>query len=197
MRKRLDMDIKQALEWVYHDQKMEPLYPRRRGAKLKVQPTSVRTLAALTQEVGELGAVVRSGAIPEAQVDDDAEYIHAVVCLLDKPIALLMMEYAQRLDAPWWAPEGYQRQEPVVRGGKLVYVYDHNRNPVGPKMETVGYDPRDVNAARAEYELWFDALIALQEYFRKEARPLVSLSLKPLGMDARPWEEKKGLANTN
>lgn len=191
------LNIKTALEWVYHDQKVEAVYPKRRGGGLKVKSTSVRTLAALTEAAGELGAIVRSGSIPEAQVDDDAEYIHAVVCLLDKPIALMMMDYARRLDAPWWAPEGYRRQQAVVKNGKQVMVYDSNRHPIGPKMETVGYDPLDVDAARAEYALWFDALIALQEYFKDQARPLVTVALKPLAIDPEPWTEKKCLQVRN
>lgn len=191
------LDIKAALEWVYHDQKVEATYPKHSGQGLCVKLSGMRTFAGLTETASDLGIVVRGGRIPEVAVDEDAEYIHSVVCLLDKPIAMLLMSYAKRQDEPWWAPEGYERNIPLLRKGKPVMMYDANNNPVGPRMTTVGYPSIDVDAARAEYTLWFEALLAVQQYLFKQGRPLVSLTLKPIEVDEKPWVRKKVLACTN
>jgi hypothetical protein len=190
---KMVLNVKELLEWVYKEQKVQAVYPKR-GKRLKVNPVSVRTFATMTSQAGELGFVVRGvSAGLSTPVDSDAEYVHAVVCGLPEMTALLVMQYAKTGDVPWWAPEGYRREVPLRRKGKIVQKYDSNKNPVGIHMQIIGYDPANVDAARAEYSLWFDGLKAIEEYFFNQARPLQSLELKVLELEKEPWHEKKGL----
>lgn len=132
-----------------------------------------------------------AGGFGGSTCDDDAMEVHRLVLQLGKH-AHLLIDAASMGAPPEWQP-AYPpaRTSKVVNGkGKVVMIYDHNRNAIACKLDVTGFAPgraREwVEHHRQRYTTWWAALSVVHDALVAR-QPLRHWRVAGIGAQAEPW----------
>ena len=191
---RRAVPIDHLLVWTYHAQRADLVVAMGAGLeRIEAAVDGVEWHAASAcgcasvSRIGELGCRVDARGGPPGHLHVDAERVHELVQRLDKPVAALLIRHGRDGSAPDFMPGALIRPQPVFNGrGQVRIVYesrDKNRNyGFCPVQWTAS--AANIEAARQEYRIWWDALNTLKSqlsggYLAEHRAVMASVAREP------------------
>lgn len=183
------MSIDALVHWAYAVEKVDVMASR----------STVRLSYgyANNQAVFELGTHIDCSpsyydCFGSAGAPDDAMTLHDQVLLLSADAFFLVITHGRTDTAPNWYPAGPGREVEITDGRgrrKPIYRDQINRTGIiGYQKHWVGHRPETVEFGRAQYTLWYEALVCLENAVRER---LESHDVTAPAVSATPWLDRR------
>jgi hypothetical protein len=196
------IEIRELIKWALVDQMVEAAI-KAANARMVHSGGGMVTSAVALQQMLKLGCKIDGHGPGDAYNDEilidchvDAVKVYdALVSLPHDQAKNSVYFHSIKCTTPDWAAEGVGKLVPVLgKNGKPKPLLKSAR-PDGEEVRTIdgvkylmeydGLAPYEVKLARAQYSVWYNALVAIQLELEKK---LQSFSPQPPSVCAQPWE---------
>lgn len=190
------IDIRDLVNWALVDQQVEAAV---RASRAAVGGDGMASSAAKLESMLKLGCKVDGSGPSADQVithcHPDAIEVFDAAWRLKGRARDLVFFHSLKASAPDWIEEGVgplvpklgKNGKPMRAGHGVRGANDEvvMRNNARYLMTYDGYTPYDVRVARAEYAVWYEGLVALQQELEKKLERFIPLSPS---VRREPWE---------